>query len=271
MTVFKYPWVGILGRKSSPKQGHGIEMSLQVTGKNIDVGESFQGYVSDRLDSATDKYVGKYLAAHVRVEKERSRFVTNCSVRLRTGLLLEASGTGADAYGSADTAFEHLEKRLRRYKRRLKNRHHGNGAAGPMRPEERVNDFVVDAADESFPAGAGEAEGDHPLVVAETERTIRELAVSEAVMQLDLTEDSFLVFRNAADNQINVVYRRDDGNIGWIDPGSPAGAAPTVGNMGAGNTGMGKTAVKALGTKPASSYASDGAGKKSSGKTVNGS
>ncbi len=201
-------------------------MSLQVTGKNIAVGESFQHYVEDRLNAAIEKYVGEYLAAHVRAVKERGRFKTSCSVRLRTGLLLESSGEGTDAYASADAAFAHMEKRLRRYKRRLKGHHHGSGAAAHV-PQTLVNDFVVDPSgidDEEITAEPVERTGNaanNPLVVAETERRVQELAVSEAVMQLDLTDDQFLVFRNAANSAINVVYRREDGHIGWIDPSSP--------------------------------------------------
>ena len=207
-------------------------MSLQVTGKNIEVGDSFKEYVGDKLDDAIEKYVGQHLAAHIRVEKERGRFHTNCSVRLGSGLMLEAAGEGTDAYARADAAFEHLEKRLRRYKRRLKSRHHGTNATR-VAPEVQVNDFVValqdesltdDVADAAAHAVGGTAGGDHALVVAETERAVREVAVSEAVMQLDLTDEAFLVFRNAGNGAINVVYRRKDGNIGWIDPGSPLGS-----------------------------------------------
>ena len=196
-------------------------MSLQVTGKNIHVGESFQSYVGDKLDDAIDKDLGSYLAAHVRVEKERGRFITAASVRLRTGLTLESSGEGTDAYSSADAAFEHLEKRMRRYKRRLKNRHHGANQERQEAPATQAGDFHVELADDEHES-AGVTNGhDNPLVVAETERTIHELPVSEAVMRLDLTEDAFLVFRNGANGVINVVYRRADGNIGWIDPSSP--------------------------------------------------
>ena len=196
-------------------------MTLQVTGKNIDVGDSFKSYVGEKIDAAVEKYVGQHLAAHVRVEKERGRFHTNCSVRLRSGLMLETTGNGADAYASADDAFEHLEKRLRRYKRRLKSRHHAsNGHA--QAPEIRVTDSVIELVEETEDSVAANATADHPVVVAETGRSIREVPVNEAVMQLDLTEDAFLVFRNAANGEINVVYRRKDGNIGWIDPATPA-------------------------------------------------
>ena len=196
-------------------------MSLQVTGKNIRVGESFQGYVSDKIDDAVGKYIGQYLTAHVRVEKERGRFLTNCSVRVSTGLLLESTGEGTDAYSSADAAFEHLEKRLRRYKRRLKNRHHGatNGVHSDVADVE-INDFVVSLADTAQTSASGN--DDSPLIIAETARTLQNLPVSEAVMRLDLTEEAFLVFRNAGTGDVNVVYRRADGNIGWIDPASLA-------------------------------------------------
>lgn len=99
-------------------------MTLQVTGKNVDVGEAFQGFVSDTLAGVLDKYDRRHLAAHVRVEKERGRFRTGCSVILKTGQVLESFGEGPDAYSSAGAALERLEKRLRRYKRRLKSRHH---------------------------------------------------------------------------------------------------------------------------------------------------
>lgn len=205
-------------------------MSLQVTGKNIRVGEAFQAYVSDKIDAAVDKYIGEYLTAHVRVEKERGRFFTNCSVRVRTGLLLECTGEGTDAYSSADVAFEHLEKRLRRYKRRLKNRHHGGGEGkiedlGGV----EVNDFVVEVPGD----GAADTKSveDSPLIVAETARTLHSLTVSDAVMRLDLTEDAFLVFRNAGSGEVNVVYRRRDGNIGWIDPTSPAASGAVANGM----------------------------------------
>lgn len=196
-------------------------MSLQITGKNIHVGESFRSYADEKLDGAIDKYLGSYLTAHVRVEKERGRFHTSCTVRLRTGLVLESSGEGTDAYASADAAFEHLEKRMRRYKRRLKNRHHSANDGRQLPPAIQAGDFVVSPADEAETVDAGSSQ-EHPLVVAETERTLHELSVSEAVMRLDLTEDAFLVFRNGSNGEINVVYRRTDGNIGWIDPATPS-------------------------------------------------
>jgi ribosomal subunit interface protein len=200
-------------------------MALQVTGKNIDMSDAFRTYVADKIEGILEKYIGREISGHVRLEKERSLFRTDCSLRLRTGLLLESHGTGADAYASADQAFEHLETRVRRYKRRLKD-HHASEAA------ERANGTAVDAAgtarDVVLQLAAEEAEptanADHPVIVAETEREIRDLTVGEAVMHLDLGSRSFLIFRNAGNGGINVVYRREDGNVGWIDPAGAEGS-----------------------------------------------
>jgi ribosomal subunit interface protein len=189
-------------------------MALQVTGKNIETSEALQTYVIEKINSILEKYIGPDLGGHVRVEKERGRFHTSCSIRLRTGLMVEAEGEGGDAYASADAAVEHLEKRIRRYKRRLKN-HHSGARNGGDAPEAPARDYIVNLAD----AAAEQPEKDSgPVIVAEMERVVRELPVSEAVLQLDLTDAPFLLFRNAAHGGLNVVYRRRDGNIGWIDP-----------------------------------------------------
>ncbi|MBU1212649.1 MAG: ribosome-associated translation inhibitor RaiA [Alphaproteobacteria bacterium] len=191
-------------------------MTLQVTGKNVDAGDAYKTYVLDKISTVLEKYIGPEIGGHVRLEKERSIFRTDCSIRLRTGLLVEAHGTGGDAYSSADAAVERLEKRVRRYKRRLKDHHHGrqNGAALPA--ELTARDYVLQLTDDE---NEDHAKNDHhPIVIAETERGIRELTVGEAVMHLDLGESPFLIFRNAGNGGINVVYRRPDGNVGWLDP-----------------------------------------------------
>jgi ribosomal subunit interface protein len=106
-------------------------MSLQVTGKNFEVGEAFQKHVADRIAAVLEKYIGPQLSGHVRVEKERGRFITGCSVRLRTGVVLEATGEGTDAYASAEAAIDRLEKQVRRYKRKLKSHHSGTASKLP--------------------------------------------------------------------------------------------------------------------------------------------
>ncbi len=192
-------------------------MTLQVTGKNLDIGEALRTYVTDRVEQTIDKYVGNSMSGHVRIEKERTQFRTDCSIQLRSGLALQSHGEAQDAYASADLALERLEKRLRRYRRRLKKHH------GPARQDATfAPDYVIEADAEVTPEGE-----DNPVIVAETETEIHELAVSDAVMEMDLSQRALLVFRNASHGRLNVVYRRSDGNIGWIDPGDLPPAAKT--------------------------------------------
>lgn len=190
-------------------------MTLQVTGKNVEAGDAFKVYITDKLGDSLEKYIGPEISGHVRLEKERGRFRTDCSIRLKTGLLLESHGEGNDAYASADAAVERMDKRLRRYKRRLKSHHNGH-VRDEIPAETAANDYTVRADEDD--TDVNEALSEHPVIIAEAERSIKELPVSEAVMQLDVTDRSFLVFRNAAHGGLNVVYRRSDGHIGWIDP-----------------------------------------------------
>ncbi len=184
-------------------------MTIQVTGKNLDVGEALRGYVQDRVVHTVEKYVGRPPTGHVRIEKEHGEFRTNCTIHLWQGMSFEAHGTAPDAYKSADLACERLEKRVRRYTRKVK-RHSG----GHMpRKETPAASYVL----QSPPEGQEESDEDNPIIVAEAETVVHEMAVSDAVMQMDLSDRPFVVFRNASHGEINVVYRRDDGNIGWID------------------------------------------------------
>lgn len=192
-------------------------MSMQFTGKNIDAGAAIQHYIEEKLSAVLDKYIGREVDGHIRLEKERNQFRTNCSIRMPSGLLLEARGDGGDAYSSADAALERLEKRVRRHKRRLKNHHSGRSDGNAM--DRAARNYTVQVDDD----GERNETEDNPVIIAETELKIREIPVSEAVMQLDLTEFPFLVFRNAAHGALNVVYRRQDGHIGWIDPEETAG------------------------------------------------
>ena len=187
-------------------------MTIQITGKNVDAGDAYQAYVAEKIRAVLNKYVSRDVKGHVRLEKERGLFKTNCSVRLSSGILLEAHGEGGDAYASADAAVERLETRVRRYKRRLKS-HDSVRAANGRSGDTDARDYVVSVADDE----PDEAVETNPLIIAETERNVQQLSVSEAVMHLDLTEAAFMIFRNAGNGSINVVYRRKDGNVGWID------------------------------------------------------
>lgn len=190
--------------------------SLKFTGKNVDTGDAYKTYVTDKLLTALKKYIGSDFDGHVRLEKSRNAFRTDCLIILRRGLVLESHAEAPDAYESADAAVSNLEKRVRRYKRRLKNHHNDRSLSLKEIP---ARDYTVqtESIDDS---------GDHhPVIVAESERGIPELPVSEAVMHLDLTQSSFLVFKNAGHGGMNVVYLRSDGHIGWIDPKPDAAAS----------------------------------------------
>ena len=187
-------------------------MALEVTGKNLDAGDALRTYVEDRVETALEKYAGREQSGHVRIEKAHKSFLTGCTLHLASGLSLEAHGEAADAYASVDQAIERLEKRLRRYKRRLKKRH----SPTQRKPADiQVPYYVIQPSEDE----ETEPEDDNPVVVAQTQTVIRELSVSDAVMQLDLADRPVLVFQNASHGRMNVVYRRADGNIGWIDPG----------------------------------------------------
>lgn len=187
-------------------------MSIQVTGKNLDVGEALRFYIEDRIGQTLDKFMGNATSGHVRIEKDGSQFRTDCSLHLGSGLDLQSKGESHDVYASADAALERLEKRLRRYKRRLKN-HHQKQTTTDFMPGTPAFDYVIQPHEDDQ-----EPEDDVPIIIAESETKINEFAVSDAVMHMDLSDSSMLVFRNASHGRINIVYRRDDGNIGWIDP-----------------------------------------------------
>lgn len=190
---------------------------LRVSGKNMDVGEALRGRVGDRLDQALGKYFGRGYKGNVTFAKEGARFKSDCVLHLDSGALLQASGEAHEAYESFNVAAERIEKRLRRYKRRLREEHPGTRAGEPTESAAVVDqavDTILEAPDEDAEIGSGYA----PTVVAETSYAIRRLSVGEAVLDLDLTEAPFLVFRHAGDERVNVVYRRPDGHIGWINP-----------------------------------------------------
>ena len=190
-------------------------MEIQVSGKNIDLGDALQAHVADRLSDGVQKYFGHGAEAFVTFSKERHLVECEMTAHLYSGVFLAAHGDGGDAYAAFETALEKLEKRVRRYKRRLKN-HHANGK-DPL-PSEQASYYTLAPLPAEEDADEDQT-GDHsPVVVAERQHALREMTVGAAVMQLDLAESPAFVFRNAGHGRINVVYRRRDGNIGWIDP-----------------------------------------------------
>lgn len=186
-------------------------MQIKVTGKNLDVGEALREHVETRLLQLKGKYFEGTVHAHVTVEKQRVGFHTDCALHLATGLVLQAQGNAAEAHPSFDQAASHLEKQLKRYKTRLKDHH--KSRREPVRQVEAQSYVIIAATEDDV-----ETTGPNPVVVAESGITLPELTVSEAVMQLDISTMPFLMFRNGGHGGFNLVYRRPDGNIGWVDP-----------------------------------------------------
>ncbi len=189
-------------------------MQIKITGKNLDIGDALREHVENRIHSDVAKYFGGIVSCLVVVAKQRSSFDCEITLHLTTGLVLNAHGDGGDAHAAADMAVAHLEKRLRRYKRRLKDHH-------LSRPEPisamEAAEYVLQA--ESPDETADEPADLNPVIIAESTSSIEELSVGEAVMKLDFTREPFVLFRNGRNGNLNVVYKRKDGNVGWVDPG----------------------------------------------------
>lgn len=190
-------------------------MSLRISGKHMDIGDAFRTRIELRISDAVAKYFDGGFSGRVTVEKQKSgsRFAADCSIHLDTGIVLQAAGQAPDPQLAFDAAAERIEKRLRRYKRKLKSHSYaqsGNGAAQSDMFYRVMT--AVPEEEEEIP------EDYAPTVVAETRLPLRSMSVASAVAELDMKDSPVFVFRNAGNDQVNIVYRRPDGNIGWIDP-----------------------------------------------------
>ncbi len=206
-------------------------MHITVKGKQLDVGDALRGHVTDTLNAQVGKYFGNPLEATVVLSRDAHLYKADIQVHVGRGILVQANAEATEPYPAFDEAAEKVAKRLRRHKRRLKD-HHRNG---PLPPEEApilarkyiLEGPAADGADDIEADGIG-AEGDAamqdgddghaPVIVAEMESRIDMLTVSEAVMRMDLADIPALMFRNRAHGGLNMVYRRPDGNVGWVDP-----------------------------------------------------
>ena len=201
-------------------------MHINVAGKQIDLSDALRTRVTAHLDVIAEKYFDDALEANVTFSRARSFFTCDINVRAARGLLLRGEGEAADAHGAFDDAAEHIAKRLRRYRRRVNDhsrdlaqrRHPEIGRQYTLRQDE-------EQATRARPQDGGvqlaqTASGAYATIIAEQATDILHLTVGEAVMQLDLADHTVLMFRNSASDEINVVYRRSDGHIGWLDPTS---------------------------------------------------
>jgi ribosomal subunit interface protein len=190
-------------------------MTLRISGKSISVGDALRGRVSARTEEVLRKYFDGNYSGHITLSKDGFGFRTDCALHLDSGITLEADSNAADAYASADQALLMIEKRLRRYKSRLKDRsarkaHVASAALAAL----DATSYVLEAPGE----GEEEVTGYNPVIIAEATTALKRLSVSEAVMELDLTGVPCLVFQHGSSGRVNMIYRRADGNVGWIDP-----------------------------------------------------
>jgi ribosomal subunit interface protein len=194
-------------------------MQLSVTGKQTEIGEALRRHIEGSLGSILDKYFKTAIEAHVIVSKEAHLSRAEISIHIGRGIVVNARAAASEAYLAFDAAAERLAKQLRRYKRRLRD-HHAKGRE-PAGASERAMDYVLAPIEEEEAEGeaaeAGNVNG-APAVIAEMSTELPSLTVGEAAMRMDLAEAPVLLFRNRSHGELNLVYRRTDGNIGWIDP-----------------------------------------------------
>jgi ribosomal subunit interface protein len=194
-------------------------LQVQVAGKKIEVGSALQERIAFGLESRVSKYFNRTGEAFVTVSKPGWAFYVDCSIHLPSGVTLQAHGEGDDGYQAFEQALDKIEKRVRRYKNRLRD-HRSKDASPPELAAERIIlPSTVEQEEDGEDSGLDGTEGDAPTIVAESDTHIRTMTVSMAVMQLELADSPALLFRNAAHGRLNMVYRRPDGNVGWVDPG----------------------------------------------------
>lgn len=187
-------------------------MRYQISGKQIDIGDALQTHVKDSLGAVVEKYAERPTEAVIVFSRSGHEHVCEASIHLSTGLTASAKASDHEIYASFDQCCEKMEKQLRRYKRRLKDHH--------SKRSEPVEHFLGSSYILAGSEGENEDEPDslQPMIIAEMEAKIPSLSVGEAVMQMEIAGAPVLVFRNEGHDGLNVVYRREDGNVGWIDP-----------------------------------------------------
>ncbi|MCC5999580.1 MAG: ribosome-associated translation inhibitor RaiA [Pararhodobacter sp.] len=188
-------------------------MRYQISGKQIDIGEALQTHVKTELGAVMEKYSQRPTDAQIVFSRDAHLHVCEATVHLSSGLTAQARGQANEIYAAFDACSEKMDKQLRRYKRRLKDHHRDRVA--PVEFAEAPS-YVLSSGNGLD--GAEEPDTLQPIIIAEMETRIPSLSAGEAVMQMELAHSHVLVFRNERHGGLNVVYRREDGNIGWIDP-----------------------------------------------------
>lgn len=197
-------------------------MQLTVKGKQLDVGDALRTHVADSLNAIVGKYFNKPIEANVVLTRDAHLYKADIQVHVGRGIVLQSAGEATEPYPAFDSACDKLAKRLRRYKRRLRDHHSADNGAEALPARYQI--LEAEADDHHDEAGAPADGIQQPMVVAEMETSIATLSVSEAVMRLELAQAPALMFHNGVHGRLNMVYRRTDGNIGWVDPAEKAGA-----------------------------------------------
>ncbi len=204
-------------------------MTIQIASKGIDVSKALRARITERLKDGVEKYFNRPSEAYVSISRDGSGFRVDCSLHLPSGAVLVSHGLSAgDAYAAADEAIHRLEKRLRRYKRKLRNHHKHNKGELPaeeaplyvLEAGRNALKSVDEAEAESEESEDEDAEPLEAVVISEKSAPLRTMSVSMAVMEMDLTDAPVILFRNLAHGALNAVYRRPDGHIGWLNPGA---------------------------------------------------
>jgi len=192
-------------------------MDINIVGRNMDVGDALSARVSDEMNDTIARYFEQAIEGHATLTRQQKRFTASLRAHISRGVNVESSASSGDAHTAFDAALERMAKQLRRYKRKLVAAHHHQAApTGAAAEMIQATDYVVEDDPDSEEAAHGE--GGDAVIVAETTMAIPNLSVSEAVMRMDLSGRSALFFRHAGSGRLNAIYRRDDGNVGWIDP-----------------------------------------------------
>ncbi len=194
-------------------------MQIQVNGKQVEVGEALRERIETQLTQGISKYFERGGEAEVTISKQGYLFKADCWIRLASGQTLVSHAFGGDAHSAFDGTLDNMEKRVRRYKQKLKNHHNGTPAK-----QETANVTVLraydtdDGLDDDIDDGMDHTSPPQAMIIAETETTLRTMTVSSAVAEMEMSNYPAIMFRNAAHGGLSVIYRRPDGNIGWIDP-----------------------------------------------------
>jgi ribosomal subunit interface protein len=196
-------------------------MHITVSGKQVEMSDALRARVERQLEAISGKYFDHALEAHVTFSRARSFFTCDINMHAARGLMLRGEGEAADAHAAFDDAAEHIAKRLRRYRRRVND--HARDSAAKARPQAARRYVLRQEEDEASPpqgTGVVVQTGTYATVIAEAATDIAELTVGDAVMRMDLADQTVMMFKNSASGVLNVIYRRADGHIGWIDPSS---------------------------------------------------